>query len=93
MVGRSCRAAGSVIEQLKYDRDLYPEQRIDTYKTEINKLPPRYLLPDRLLSIIIRSKLAASLGSKETANRMVDSFRDRPASKTDDTPLLEKISS
>lgn len=84
---------GAAIQQLEYDRERYPEQRIETYLTPINKLPPSYLLPDRLLRIIIRSKLAGSLGSKETASHMIDSFRDRPTSKTDSTPLLDKLSS
>lgn len=82
---------GSPIRQLEYDRDKYPEQRLDTYRTPIKTLPT-YLLPSRLLSVVIGSKLAKSFESDDTARQMVDSFKNRPASRTDDTPLLTKVS-
>jgi hypothetical protein len=81
----------SAITQLAYDRVKHPEQRLDTYRTGMDIIPA-YFLPSRLLSVIIRSKLAASFKSQETAQRMIDSYKDRPASRSDDTPLLEKIS-
>ncbi len=81
---------GSVIGQRPYDREQSPEQRIDTYKTPANLLPT-YLLPSRLLSVIIEYKLGQSLHSMKAAHLMVETFRDRPASKTDDTPLSEKV--
>jgi hypothetical protein len=82
---------GSAIRQVEYDRDKYLEQRLDTYRTPI-KIVPTYLLPSRLLSVMIEYKLAKSFRSDDTARRMVGSFRNRPASRTDDTPLLTKVS-
>jgi hypothetical protein len=80
---------GSEIGQLEYDRDLRPEQRLETHKTPMRTLPT-YLLPGRLMSLILERKLADTYGSGEVARSMIRSF-DRPASRTDDTPLLEKL--
>jgi hypothetical protein len=82
---------GSAISQVEYDRDKYPEQRLDTYRTRMNILPT-YLLPSRLLAVMIESKLADAFGSAETARKMVDSFRHRPASQTDSMPLKKRLS-
>ncbi len=79
----------SEITQLAYDPERYPEQRFEVHKSEITT--PSDYVPGWLLAFLIQRKLGRSFDSPEVARRMVDSFRDRPASQTDQTPLLEKL--
>lgn len=67
---------GSGIKLLPYDRDRYPEQRIDHYVTEA-KLPFEQLgLPDKLMMLGLRQfGLAKALGSRALARQMVADFK------------------
>lgn len=97
--GEHAGRPGSPIEQRPYTRE--PDQRIDTFRTPLNEIPP-YLRHPAVLSRAIEYKLAESfrgdknllrsLNSFRIARRMVRSFVDRPTSRSNQTPLMDTVS-